>query len=74
MTESQAKALRDKRKQQGDAVPCEHPYLELEKSEKGYLTGHYHCTDCGEPVAKQVGTSGESTSADQPPPGDPLPC
>ena len=53
MTKTQASELQAKWKQRIDPAPCEHPNQELEASEGGYLTGHYHCTDCGEPVAKR---------------------
>ncbi len=54
MTKAQAAQLEAKWKEQGDPLPlCEHPNQELEASEGGYLTGNYHCTDCGESVAKK---------------------
>ena len=60
MTKAEAAIVRGERKQQGlsgarqitDAV-CGHPSLELEASESGYLTGNYHCIDCGELVVKE---------------------
>jgi hypothetical protein len=54
VTKTQAEALRVKWKQQVDPPACEHPSQELEATESGYLTGDYHCTDCGEPVAKKL--------------------
>jgi hypothetical protein len=51
MTKAEAEVLRAKWKQQVDPPVCEHPNQELEGSEGGYLTGNYHCTDCGESVA-----------------------
>jgi hypothetical protein len=47
MTAAQAKALQEKWQQLADQVVCDHPNLELERSE-GDLTGHYYCTDCGD--------------------------
>lgn len=54
MTKAQAEVLRMKWKQQVDPPACEHPNQELEGSEDGYLTGNYHCTDCGESIAKKL--------------------
>jgi hypothetical protein len=60
MTKAEAAIVRGERKQQGlsearqiAAPVCGHPSLELEASEGGYLTGNYHCTDCGELVVKK---------------------
>jgi hypothetical protein len=69
MTESQAKALREQWKQHVHPVPCEHANLELEKNEKGYLTGHYHCAHCGDAVPREA-----ANNANGLPPSDPLPC
>ena len=49
MTKAQAAALRMKWAE-GEDLPCKHLNLELEHTEDGYLTGHYHCTTCGESV------------------------
>jgi hypothetical protein len=54
MTKAEAATLRKKWKLQVDPLSCEHPSQELEVSERGYLTGNYHCTDCGEPVSKNL--------------------
>jgi hypothetical protein len=54
MTESQPKALRETKHQQVAPGMCEHQYLELEKNEKGYLTGLYQCTACRALVAKKL--------------------
>jgi hypothetical protein len=50
MTKAQAAALRGTWAD-GVEVPCLHLHLELEHSNDGYVTGHYHCTACGELVA-----------------------
>lgn len=50
MTKAQAAALRGTWAE-GVDVPCQHLHLELEHSNDGYVTGHYHCTACGELVA-----------------------
>jgi hypothetical protein len=49
MTKAQAAALRMKWAE-GEDLPCKHLHLELEHTDDGYLTGHYHCTTCGESV------------------------
>ena len=55
MTKAQAAQLEAKWKEQGDPLPlCEHPNQELEASEGGYVTGNYHCTDCGESFVKKL--------------------
>jgi len=54
MTKAQAAELQAKWKLQVDSPVCEHPTLNLEVSDSGYLTGNHHCIDCGETVAKKV--------------------
>jgi hypothetical protein len=55
MTKAQANKLQAKWREQGDPLPlCEHRNQEMEHNEGGYLTGNYHCTDCGEHVLKKV--------------------
>lgn len=59
MTRSEAEALGVKWKQRRLSRPCNLPACKhsnqgLEASEGSYLTGDYHCTDCGEPVAKKL--------------------
>ncbi len=54
MTKAAAAALLDKWQQQNPPSACEHPHQELETSEGGYLTGDYHCTTCGESIAKKL--------------------
>ena len=54
MTKAEAEIQRVKWKQQVDAPTCEHLNQELETNEMGYLTGTYHCVDCGEPVSKHL--------------------
>jgi hypothetical protein len=53
MTKTETETLRVKWKQQVDPLACQHPNQELEASEGGYLTGNYHCTTCGETMAKK---------------------
>ena len=31
---------------------CEHRRIDLERSEDGYLTGNYHCRECGETIVR----------------------
>lgn len=50
MTKTHAAALQAKWKQLPDPPLCEHLDQEMEHSENGYLTGHYHCLVCGESV------------------------
>jgi len=52
MTDGEAQILRDTWTKWGDAL-CRHKNLELESTEDGYLTGNYHCTECGARVAKK---------------------
>ena len=53
MTNSQAAKLREKWKQQGDPLACEHSYHEMERTDGGGdLTGNFHCIVCGESVTK----------------------
>jgi hypothetical protein len=52
MTRRQAAELRMKWNQQGNSPPCAHSRLELERSDNGYLTGHYICIVCGEAVTQ----------------------
>lgn len=54
MTKAEAAIVRVKWKQQADLPTCEHSNQELEASERGYLTGNYHCNDCGELVAPKA--------------------
>ena len=55
MTKAQATILQAKWREQKDLLPpCEHRNQEMEHSESGYLTGNYHCTDCGEHLLKKV--------------------
>ena len=54
MTKTEATTLRKNWKRQVNPPFCEHPNQELEASEGGYLTGNYHCTTCGESVAKEI--------------------
>ena len=54
MTKAEAATLREKWKQQVDPPVCEHTNQELEGSGGSYLTGNYHCTHCGESVAKKI--------------------
>jgi hypothetical protein len=68
MTKSQARALREKWKQQIVPGICEHTNLEL-ANENGYLTGHYHCTHCGDAVPREAANSNNEL-----PPGHPLTC
>ena len=65
MTRAEAEALRVKWKQQADLPTCEHSNQELKASERGYLTGNYHSTDCGEPLAR---SSNRATSLQVPVP------
>jgi hypothetical protein len=51
MTTAEAEALRVKWKQRVHPLPCQHLNQELESGDAGYLTGTYHCLDCGEPIA-----------------------
>jgi hypothetical protein len=51
---SEAAALRERWKQQADLPVCEHLNQELKENETGYLTGNYHCTTCGETIAKKL--------------------
>ena len=53
MTKAQAAQLQAHWKAQGDHPLCEHPNQEMEDSEGGYLTGNFHCTDCGEYLVKK---------------------
>ena len=57
MTDAEAQILRDTWAKWGDAL-CRHSKLELESNEGGYLTGNYHCTECGACVAKKVRAMG----------------
>ena len=54
MTKTQAAQLQAQWQAQGDKLLCEHPNQEMEDSEGGYLTGNFHCTDCGELVGKKL--------------------
>jgi hypothetical protein len=47
MTKKEIEELREKWKKSGDP-PCNHPELELLKTDEGYLTGDLHCKTCGE--------------------------
>ena len=53
MTDTEAQTLRKTWQQWGSAT-CRHMKRELESNERGYLTGDYHCTECGELVAKKL--------------------
>ena len=48
MTKVQAALLQAKWKQRLNPEPCNHLAQELGESDDGYLTGTYHCVDCGE--------------------------
>jgi hypothetical protein len=54
MTKAQAADLQTKRKQQRDPPPCcEHRSQELaylRRGADGYVTGIYHCCECGEEI------------------------
>ena len=54
MTRSEAEALEVKWKQQVDPPSCKHSNVELESVGEAYLTGNYHCTTCGESIAKKL--------------------
>jgi hypothetical protein len=54
MTKTEAEVLRVKWKQQVDLPACTHSKLELESIGEAYLTGNYHCIDCGKIIAKKV--------------------
>jgi hypothetical protein len=51
MTQKEIAERREAWKKSGDP-PCIHPRLELFTTEQGYLTGDYHCLDCGVPVQR----------------------
>lgn len=57
MTKAQADEVRVKWKQRVHPLPCEHLNQELESGDAGYLTGTYHCLDCGESVAVNTNPS-----------------
>jgi hypothetical protein len=48
MKKEQAEALQAKWQQRADPTPCAHLSQELAESDNSYLTGTYHCVDCGE--------------------------
>ena len=54
MTKAQAATLQAKWNQQGNPPPpCEHPIQELAhlaRSDDDYITGTYHCRECGEEI------------------------
>jgi hypothetical protein len=47
MTKVQAAELQVKWKQQDPPRLCEHPKIDMERNEDGYVTGNYRCTACG---------------------------
>lgn len=47
MTKAQAAELQVKWKQQDPPRLCEHPKIDMEWNEDGYVTGNYRCTACG---------------------------
>ena len=51
MTKAEAAELQAKWKLREDGSPCTHSSKQLEHTEGGYLTGSYHCVDCGESFA-----------------------
>jgi hypothetical protein len=54
MTKSQAAQIQAKWQALGHPQGyCWHLNLEMEQSEAGYLTGNFHCTDCGEHLVKK---------------------
>jgi hypothetical protein len=48
MTEKEAKAVRERWQRLANLVGCDHPNLELGRSEADRSMEHYHCTDCGD--------------------------
>ena len=52
MTDNEAQTLRETWQWWGNEA-CDHPKLELELNDSGYLTGDYYCTDCGQSVGKK---------------------
>ncbi|HEY6262399.1 MAG TPA: hypothetical protein VIW47_12450 [Nitrospiraceae bacterium] len=54
MTKSQAAQLQAQWEARGGKPLCEHPNQKMEDSEGGYLTGNFHCTDCGEYLVKRI--------------------
>ena len=54
MTKAQAINLQVQWKQQGEPLPrCAHPIQELAeiiRSDDGYVTGTYHCRECGDEI------------------------
>jgi hypothetical protein len=53
MTVHQGADLQKKWNQRLDRTPCNHPKLELEWNELGYLMGDYVCILCGESVVQE---------------------
>ena len=54
MTSAQVAEARVTAKHRVDSRHCEHLKLKLERSSTGDFTGNFHCTVCGESVAKKL--------------------
>jgi formylmethanofuran dehydrogenase subunit E len=52
MTKAQAAELQVKWKQQDPPRLCEHPKIDIERNEDGYVTGNYRCRECGEAIVR----------------------
>lgn len=54
MTKAEAEELRRQWKSQArPGELCKHALLALESTDKGYLTGSYYCSICGEQVVRK---------------------
>jgi len=57
MTKAQAAELQVKWKQQDPPRLCEHPKIDIERNEDGYVTGNYRCRECGEAIVRTYKSS-----------------